>query len=122
MEYQGCASSERNTNSMRGMAMIATVNGEKARLLLLELNSILKERGEVNWIRGIKAAIDELTSEDGTLNETGFENAKSIYKTMNEGGRGFAEYFVWLEDENKRIAANQKLDNLRIKLWEIFDV
>ena len=102
--------------------MIATVNGEKARLLLLELNSILKERGEVNWIRGIKAAIDELTSEDGTLNETGFENAKSIYKTMNEGGRGFAEYFVWLEDENKRIAANQKLDNLRIKLWEIFDV
>lgn len=102
--------------------MIAAGKGEEARRLLLELDSILKERGEVNWVRGIEAAIGELTCNEGAFSESGFENARSIYKTMNEGGRGFAEYFVWLDDEDDRIAANRSLDSLRARLWDVFEL
>lgn len=102
--------------------MTVTDKGEEALRLLLELDSILEGRREVNWSRGIKAAIDELTCDDRTLNEAGFERARSIYKTMNEGGRGFAEYFVWLDEEDDRIAVNKNLDALRAKLWNVFDL
>ena len=100
--------------------MIAAGQGEEARHLLLELSAILRAHGEVNWIRGVNAAIEELTCTNGALNEEGFGNAKSIYKTMNEGGRGFAEYYVWLSDEDDRIAANHNLDDLRVRLWSVF--
>ncbi|GAA4337074.1 hypothetical protein GCM10023144_32240 [Pigmentiphaga soli] len=95
---------------------------EEIRRLLLELNSLLLNNGEENWRRGIKAAIGELTNGGGEVNSLGWENARSIYKTMNEGGRGFAEYFFWSDDETKRILANEKLDALRAKLWEAFDL
>ncbi|WP_398308081.1 hypothetical protein [Zoogloea sp.] len=96
--------------------------GEEARQLLLELSSLLKEHRESNWTRGIEAAISELTFGDGTFNKAGLEAAKSIYKTMNEGGRGFAEYFFWLDSEDDRIAANKDLDNLRTRLWDVFEL
>lgn len=95
---------------------------EEALRLLLELHAVLKENDETNWRHGIDAAIGELLHEGGAVNKAGFENARSIYKTMNEGGRGFAEYFVWSDDEDARIAANKKLDELRTKAWESFDL
>lgn len=119
MEYQGCPSFERKTDSVRAKAMGAIGKSEEARQLLLELESMLKERREENWIRGIKAAIGELTTERGMLNESGFESARSIYRTMNEGGRGFAEYSVWLDSEDDRISVNRKMDDLRTRLWQI---
>ncbi|MDQ5877871.1 MAG: hypothetical protein QG638_603 [Pseudomonadota bacterium] len=102
--------------------MTAAGKSEEVRRLLLELDLILDEHHEANWIRGVKAAIGELTCDDGTLNEGGFDSARSIYKTMNQGGRAFAEYFVWLDDEDDRIAANKNLDNLRARLWNAFNL
>ena len=107
---------------MKETTMNATQKALETRHLLLELRSLLKEHRELNWIRGIEAAIGELTLDDGTINESGIDHARSIYKTMNEGGRGFAEYFVWLDKEDERIAANRNLDSLRISLWSAIDL
>ena len=88
--------------------------------LLSELRALLVSQGEANWLRGIDAALSELTSADGKLNADGFVNARSIYRTMTAGGRGFSEYFVWSEDEAKRLRENQRLDEVRSRLWKAF--
>jgi hypothetical protein len=88
--------------------------------LLSELRALLVSQGEANWLRGINAALAELTFADGELNAGGFGNARSIYRTMTAGGRGFSDYFVWSEDEAKRLKENQRLDELRSELWKAF--
>ena len=88
--------------------------------VLSEMLAILDVQQESNWRRGIKAALAELTNEDGTVKPTGFENAGSIYRTMTSGGRGFAEYFIADDNERQRIAANRRLDELRDAAWSLF--
>ncbi|WP_290931261.1 hypothetical protein [Hyphomonas sp.] len=88
----------------------------EAEALLSRLHDMLVEQGERNWIRGVEAARSELAS--GT--DVGYENAKSIYFTMVKGGRGFAEYNVWDDDEEIRIRTNRSLDEIREALWQIF--
>ena len=107
---------------MKAIDMNVVVKAKEVHHLLIELRSILKKQNEFNWIRGIEAAIGELSCDGDALTEANIENARSIYKTMNEGGRGFAEYFIWLDNEDDRIAANKKLDSLRAKLWNAFDL
>lgn len=93
---------------------------QRAHDLLKSLLGLLSEQGEQNWCRGISAAFLELTDPQGNLNPAGFDNAASIYRSMTSGGRGFAEYFVWSSDDDERIRANQRLDELRDALWEVF--
>lgn len=89
----------------------------RAQELLSNLHECLSRTGETNWIRGVSAALREID----TLTDEGFANARSIYHTMMEGGRGFAEYFVWEEDVSRRIKANKEIDGIRTELWEIFE-
>ena len=79
--------------------------------LLVELRSLLTKQGEKNWIRGVNAAITELDKQDG------FDRARSIYRSMNQGNGSFADYHVWLEDFDQCLATNKVLDDLRIKVW-----
>ncbi|MDR0782054.1 MAG: hypothetical protein LBF16_15445 [Pseudomonadales bacterium] len=88
--------------------------------LLEQLESVLNAQNERNWLRGIRTAIAELKRPDGSVDTTGFENARSIYLTMTAGGRGFSEYFIWDNDENTRLSANSKLDQIRECLWSLF--
>ncbi|WP_025318728.1 hypothetical protein [Granulibacter bethesdensis] len=90
-------------------------------VLLEELESILNAKNERNWLRGIQAAIAELQKKEGRADSEGFENARSIYLTMIAGGRGFSEYFIWDNDEDGRFAANAKLDQIRERLWVLFN-
>lgn len=95
-------------------------NAAEARQLLSELYDFLNAHHEKNWIRGIRAALIELSGPDDALNAAGFESARSIYNSMIQGGRGFSEYFVWNPDAVQRSAANKTLDDLRERLWNLF--
>jgi hypothetical protein len=88
--------------------------------LLKKLLELLEGEQDRNWIRGVKSALQELTDSNGCVTEDRFESARSIYRAMTVGGRGFSEYFVWREDEDARISKNRELDYLREKLWEVF--
>ncbi len=88
---------------------------------LVQIERLLVAQNERNWIRGIRAAIAELRNEDGSINIDGLSKARSIYRTMMLGGRGFAEYYIWGNDEDARLAANSELDKLRERLWSLFD-
>lgn len=92
----------------------------RARDLLKSLLDLLEEQDEKNWRRGVKAAFLKLTNSQGDLDPAGFSDAASIYLSMTSGGGGFAEYSVWSYDEDERIKANEKLDELRGSLWEVF--
>lgn len=94
---------------------------EEVRTLLRELLALLDREKEENWSRGIRAASQQLVSWGDCVTETDFEKARSIYNTMMAGGRGFAEYYIWLEDQEERVRRNKALDALRRKLWEIFN-
>lgn len=97
-----------------------TKNFERAQELFAELLGILESQKEMNWIRGVKAAIRELNDGEGGDSVDGFENAKSIYNMMASGGRGFAEYSIWNADEHERINLSRRLDEIRGKLWSEF--
>ena len=93
---------------------------KKAKKLLNDLLDILESNKDNNWKRGISAAAMELEDSDGTINPNGFYNARSIYNNITIGGRGFAEYYIWADDEHQRITANESLDFIRLQLWNIF--
>jgi type I site-specific restriction-modification system R (restriction) subunit len=94
---------------------------EEIYALLIELLSILEAQNDRNWSRGIKAAVQEFVDSNGSDTATGFENARSIYNTMTAGGRGFSEYFIWNDNEEERIQANKRLDDLRARIWKMFN-
>jgi|GEM_PF-2328103 len=94
----------------------------EARRLLIQLCALLDKEGETNWRRGIEAAIGELSNANGDVDPGGFDGARSIYKTMTAGGRGFSEYYIQRSSEKARLEANEILDNLRSGLWAAFDL
>ena len=94
---------------------------EEVRILLKQLLALLEGEKEGNWSRGIRAACQELINSEGCITEAEFENARSIYNTIMAGGRGFAEYYIWVEDEEERIRRNKAPEELRRKIWEIFN-
>lgn len=67
-------------------------------------------QGDRNWIRGIENALAEWDAGN-------HDQARSIYRSMVAGGRGFAEYNIWTDDYDQRIAANYELDAIREELW-----
>jgi len=89
---------------------------------LIDLQKIIEQQDDNEWLKGIKATINSLTNRDGSVSFAGFQDAKSIYKTMTEGGRGFSEYNIWSEDESERLCINKELDHIRSKLWVLFDL
>jgi hypothetical protein len=94
----------------------------EARRLLVELRALLESEGEANWRRGLESAIACLSDGQGNLDPQGFEDARSIYKTMTSGGRGFAEYYIVRPSETDQIRANESLEDLRSRVWSAFDL
>lgn len=87
---------------------------EQAKETLIALRNILENEGETNWSRGVKTALTHI--EAGTEEE--YLLAKSVYKTMCHGGRGFMEYYIKETGTSK----NDVLDNARDKLFDIFEI
>jgi hypothetical protein len=88
------------------------------RSLLEELRAILARQGESNWIRGVQAAIDSLDNPD---DQKGYSDAQSIYRTMTMGRGPFSEYYTHRDDFEQRVSANERLDQIRSQLWQLFD-
>ncbi|WP_394663885.1 hypothetical protein [uncultured Sphingomonas sp.] len=80
------------------------------RCLFERARNILVAQGDGNWIRGIENALAEWDAGN-------HDQARSIYRSMVAGGRGFAEYNIWIDDYDQRIAANYELDAIREELW-----
>jgi len=54
--------------------------------------------------------------------DDGVDRARSIYGSMNHGSESFADYNVWVEDFDQRLAANKELDEINEKLSRAFDL
>jgi hypothetical protein len=105
----------------KNKVIMKNIESTKIAAELLEiLLQILTSQRENNWRKGIVAAAAELKNSDGTFNANGFDDARSIYTSITTGGRGFAEYYIWSDDEDERIESNKSLDSIRLQLWNIF--
>ena len=91
-------------------------NINEIEITLSELVKILDEENELNWSRGINSAL--LHTQAGTEEE--YLLARSIYKTMCNGGAGFMEYYIKRKDFKDQQRANARLDSARDKLWDLF--
>jgi hypothetical protein len=78
--------------------------------LLAELESLLRARGERNWIRGVTAA--KQAAEAGSL-----ADARSIYTSMTGGNGSFSDYYIHDDDFDTRVRLNEPLDRLRERIW-----
>lgn len=91
-------------------------NINEIQVALVELESILDREEESNWSKGVKAALLHIKS--GT--EDDYYSARSIYKTMCNGSAGFMEYYIKRDDFKEQEKANDKLDSVRDRLWDLF--
>ena len=90
---------------------------ENVRRLFEELTMILQNEGEENWCNGVVAALKCLDSPDI---EAGYDEAKSIYRTMISGSGTSSDYYIQREDPLRQAEANRRLDIVRDELWQLF--
>ena len=88
---------------------------DRARELFRELLDILTAEGESNWRKGVQGALSALDGPVELADSSGFEAARSIYRTMTQGGRGLSEFYA------RSFSENARLDEIRRQLWDIFN-
>ena len=89
--------------------------------LLHRLEMLLREEGESNWIRGIRASIHagESHKNKGVTEEVAFNEMASTYRSMYGGSGSFSDYFIWREDFEERQEANKEFDQITNRLWKL---
>jgi len=95
----------------------------RAKLIILfsELSEILENDNEENWIRRIQECLSILQSKEEINDRKKLSEVKSIYYSINAGYSGFSEYFIWREDFDERIKANERLDEIRDEIWDTLE-
>ena len=91
---------------------------ERVRALYCELLEFLT-RHETNAIRGciplISETIDKLSSLDSEEDKTQF--VLWSYAALFRSRGGLAEFYLWDDDYQKRLALNEPFEKIRDKLW-----
>ena len=86
---------------------------------LEQLEEILRDEGERNWISGVRAAkragMEFLAV--GNHSEA-LASMASIFRTMHSGPGGFDDFFVWRASTAERVEANRELKQIKKDLWE----
>lgn len=95
------------------------MNVEEIRQLLIQVCNILERHAENNWVRGIRATLGEIDTDNSP---DALDRARTIYASLNRGQGGFSDYNIWLDDFEERQKANSNLDDLRVQLWKAFDL
>ena len=81
------------------------------------LIEIMKNDGEKNWIRGIEEIYEGLK----TINTKPLSEIAYSYRLMNSGNGSFMDYFIWKEDFNERVKANECFKKLTTEIWDILN-
>jgi len=77
--------------------------------LLARLETLLRNRGEDNWIGGVVAARSCLRSD----NANAFDDACRAYRNMSLGAGSFSDYYLHHKNIETRLSLNRPLDALR---------
>lgn len=92
--------------------------------LLGDLRQILVEEHGTNWVRGVDACLDQLpkTHSAGKADLLAqLQIVASTYRSMMRGYGSFSDFFIWREDFEERVRANERLDRIRQELWKIVE-
>lgn len=82
--------------------------------LLMKLESLLRDSGDRNWIRGVVAARNCLLNEEG-----GFDVAACAYRSMKAGMGSFNDFYLHHDDFETRVRLNHPLDALRNEISKL---
>ncbi|MES2902394.1 MAG: hypothetical protein V4723_21885 [Pseudomonadota bacterium] len=83
--------------------------------LLEQMETLLRNNGEHNWIRGVVAARNCLRAEDPKA----FDEARRVIRDMSSGAGSFSDYYVHHEDFEIRQSLNRPLDELKAAIWKL---
>ncbi len=80
-------------------------------------NNLIAEQDDT-WLSAINRTIADISSaiEETSSAEYFIESARDTYYSIQAGGRGFAEFFIWREDFEERILLNEKFEQLKEKI------
>ena len=89
--------------------------------LLRQLEALLNEEGESNWIRGVRAAINvgESSRGENVTEEAAFKEMAATYRSICGGAGSFSDYFIWREDFDERQEANKIFVQITNQLWKL---
>ncbi|PJG58426.1 hypothetical protein [Aeromonas cavernicola] len=91
--------------------------------LFKKLRGILASEDDKNWIRGIEAIIFDLSSQEAIVGNEDevVRYVEYTYKGMCRGNGSFSDFYIWRDDFEERVSENEKLNNLKEKIWREFD-
>ncbi|ETS33646.1 hypothetical protein BB987_14870 [Photorhabdus temperata] len=95
---------------------------EKLLILFTSLRKIMYNDGEKNWIRGIENIIALLTPPDygGIENaEIAIKEVDYTYSSMLRGNGSFSDYFIWRDDFDERVKANEEFDRIKNEIGDM---
>ena len=98
------------------------MNIDELRKLFGEMREILEAEGERNWIRGISVICNTLAEANPISESEQIERAKQTFNSMNGGAGSFADYYIHRDEFDERMKANERLDQIRDRLWELLSV
>ncbi len=84
------------------------------------LVAFLERENERNWIRGARAALDSVTNVPSGQLERAYDEARSIYRTMEAGMGSFSDYYIQCDDQTERYRLNKELSEIKDALWDLF--
>lgn len=84
----------------------------------IKLRNILIAEQDDTWLYAINRTIADISSaiEDTSSADYFIESTRDTYYSIQAGGRGFAEFFIWREDFEERILLNEIFDQLKEKI------
>ncbi|WP_445494469.1 hypothetical protein [Photorhabdus sp. SF281] len=92
--------------------------------LFFLLKDVIKNERDNEWLININDFITMLTPpyyggiEDANVS---LKRVSDSYKTMGRGNGSFSDYFIWREDFEERMKANEKFDDVKKEIWHILD-
>lgn len=90
----------------------------------VELQQIMIQENETNWLRGIETIIGLLNfnqSEDLEDKTERLRKVLSINKTMNAGYGSFSDFHIWRDDFDERVQENESLKTIQNQIQEEMD-
>ncbi|MEV4628234.1 hypothetical protein AB0J90_18350 [Micromonospora sp. NPDC049523] len=107
----------------RGPIVTQESSRTEVREALRRLHDLVYPEGHEasRWVQLIRAAQAVAASPD-VLDLDALQEVRSIYRSMYGGGRNFSDFFLWREDFQDRLIANEELKSAKDELERVLDI
>lgn len=93
---------------------------EKIIQLYKQLHKILEEDGSQEADTLLSGVRHSLAIAEGVEGKEGFNELFSVYRLLTQPHYGLSDFFIWKDDYEERLVANEGLERIKKELQTIF--